>query len=100
AAARAANLLVPGRTVAGSEVDAVELLVERDAIPDRAATAELPPLAVPGGGRHLHRFVFETVGRIARDGMEAPELLAGRCVIGGHVAAHRAVIGTAVADDH
>ena len=99
AAAGAAVLLVPRRAVAGADVEQVELRVVGHRVPDRAAAAELPPLAVPGLRGLLENRRFERLRRIAGHGVEAPQHLAGLRVVGGDVAAH-AELGAAVADDH
>ncbi len=67
-------------------------------MPDRAAAAELPPFPSPGLGGHLHGLVLEALGRVAGHHIPAPRLLAGLHVIGGDIAARRAVVGAAEAD--
>ncbi len=98
ALARRPDLVIPRTAVADADVQQVELLVIRHRIPHRAAAAVLPPFAVPGGGRFFHRLALEAVLRIAGDGIEAPQLLAGRRLIRGDIAAH-AHLAAAVADD-
>ena len=80
--------LVPGRAVADADIEQVELRIVGHRIPDRAAAAEPPPLAVPGLGRAAQMLALEAVRRVAGDGVEAPELVAVGRVIGGDVAAH------------
>jgi hypothetical protein len=101
AAGRAAQVAVPRRAVAGAEIDGVEVGVEGDAVPHRAAAAVHPVVAggVPGLGGRRHGLVLVGFARIARDHEPAPSLTAGLGVVGGDVAAH-AILGAAVADDH
>ena len=93
-------LLRPGRAVAGAHVHQVELRIERQRVPGRAAAAGLPVLAarIPGLGRARHRVVLERLARVAGHGEPAPFLVAGVRIVGGDVAAH-AVLGATVADD-
>ena len=100
AAAGAADLPVPGRSVAGADVQRVELGIVGEPVPGVAAAAQFPPLARPRLGRHGHRLVLEPVRRVARHDVEAPCLLAGFRVVRRHVAARRAVLRTAVAHQH
>jgi hypothetical protein len=97
-----ADMVVPGGAVADADQKLVELGIVDDRIPDGAATAIFPPLAGPGGKRDLHRLVrrlmIGPVGGISGDGVEAPDLLAGRGIVGGDVAAH-AKLGARIADD-
>ncbi len=99
AAAGAANLRVPGRTVADPDVQQVEFRVVGHGIPHGSAAAELPPLAGPGLRRHLQDRVFKRLRGIAGHGVETPRHFAGRRIVGRNVAAH-AELGAAVADDH
>ena len=102
AAAGAAELLRVGRTVAGGEIDEVQLGIEGDGVPVVAAAAALPPLAAPGlGGRGHDGVRGDAVGlrRVAGDDVELPALFAGGRVIGGHVAA-RAEVAAGIADHH
>ena len=98
AAAGTADVPVPGRAVADAQIEQVEFGVERHRVPDRAATADFPPLAVPRGRRGLHGLVLERLRRIAGHRPEPPSLIAGLPVIGGDVAAHP-VFATAISDD-
>ena len=99
AAARRADVAVPGRAVTDADVEQVQLGIEGHGIPDSAAAADFPPLAAPpGAGGHFHGAVLEAVRRVAGHGVEAPGLSAGRRVVSADVAAH-AVFGAAVADD-
>ncbi len=100
AAAGAAQLCIPRSAVASADVEAVEVRIVGHRVPGGAAAAELPPLALPGLGGHLHGLVLEALGRVARHDVPAPQQLAGLGVVGGHVAADVAEVGTAVADDH
>src|SRR5690606_26267364 len=99
AAAGTAQRLVPRRAVAGADIKKIELGIVRHRVPDGAAAAELPPLAVPRLGGHRHRFVLEAVRGIAGHREETPDELAGLRVVRGDVTAH-AVFGAAVADEH
>ena len=99
AAAGAADLLVPGRAVAGADQHLVEFRIVGDAVPHRAAAAMLPPFTVPGLGGHFHGLVLEAVSRVARHHPEAPGLFAGLGIVGRYIAARRAPFGAAVADD-
>src|SRR4029453_6947658 len=90
--------MVPGTAVADADIQDVELRVVRHRIPDGAAAAVLPPLAVPRLRRALQQRVLEAVLRIAGHGIEAPEHLAGNRVVRRDVTAH-AHLTAAVADD-
>ena len=98
AAARAAQPAHVGRAVAGADIEQSELRVVGHAVPDRAAPAGLPPLAGPGLGGAFQGGGFEAFRGIAGDGVSPPGQLAGRGVVGRHIAA-RAEIGAGVADD-
>ena len=100
AAARAADLPVPGRAVAGADVKLVELGVVGEAVPGVAAAAELPPFAGPGFGRHAHRLAFEAVGRVAGHDVKTPGLLARFRVVGRDVAPVGSGLGPAIANQH
>ena len=100
APARAAVLLVPRRAVAHTDVEQVEFGVVGHRVPNRAAAADLPPLAArPGRRRPFQRGRLEGLRRVARHRVEAPFHVAGFGVVGAHVATH-AQFGAAVADDH
>ena len=99
-ATRAPDLLVPGRAVAGADVDGIELWIIGKSVPRVAAPAHVPPLTGPGLRRHLHRRVLEAVRRVARDDPEAPRLLARLGIVGRDVATGRADLGAPVADQH
>src|SRR5690606_7325615 len=72
AAAGAAPLRVVGAGVARAEVDAVELGVEGDAVPDGAAGATLPVLTAPGARRGFHGRIAPVLLGAARHRVEAP----------------------------
>src|SRR6185312_3574025 len=99
AAPGAAHLLVPRRAVPRADQNLVELGVVGEAVPGIAAAAVGPPLTFPGLGGHLLSFVLEAVGGIARNDVEAPDLLSGLGIVGRDVAARRAVLRAAVADE-
>ena len=95
----AADLSVPRRSVAGADVEQVDLGVVDDRVPHRAAAAVLPPvIALPGWQGLVERLVFLRLRRITRHGVEAPRQLAGLGIVGRHITAH-AVLGAAIADD-
>jgi hypothetical protein len=98
AATRAAQCARPGRAVADTYIQEIELGVVSEGIPGSATATLRPPLAGPGLGRHLHRVTFEAFGRVAGDGVETPDEFAGCGVVGRDVSAH-AVFGAAVTDD-
>ncbi len=100
AALGAADLGIPRRAVAGTEIDAVEIGIVGDRIPGGAAPAMLPPFAGPGLRRHCLGIVLEALRRIARHGVEAPQPLAARGIVGGDIAADGREIRAAMADDH
>src|SRR5262249_24516256 len=93
-----AILIVPGRAVAGTEIDEVGLRVIDDRIPHRAAAPQLPPVAAPGRGGLLHGLVLEAVGGVAGDGVETPGELTRLGVIGTDITAD-AVLATGLADE-
>ncbi len=99
AATRAPHLLIPRRAVPRTDQELVELGIVGEAVPGVPAAADLPPLALPRLRRHLLRFVFEAVGGIAGHDEELPGELAGLGVPRAHVAARRAHLGAAVADE-
>src|SRR3546814_7170463 len=75
ALAVAAHLAVPGRTVAGADVEQVERGIVGHRIPDRATAAQLPVLiAEPGFLRHRHGRVFRRLRRITRSEENTTEL--------------------------
>src|SRR5690606_2700764 len=86
---RVAHLAVPGRTVAGAEVEQVRNRVIDGRVPDGAATALFPigDVIGPGFGSHAQVIAFEAVLRIAGHGPEAPLLFAGLGIVGGNPAA-------------
>ena len=98
AAAGRAILLVPRRAVASADIDGVELGIVGHAVPQRAAAAELPELAIPRLAGFGEFRLLVAFGRIAGHGVPAPRLRAGLGVVGGDVAAH-AVFGAAIPDD-
>ena len=99
AVALATVVAAPRRAVAGADEHQVGLEVVGQPVPRRAAAAVLPPLAAPGAEGELHRAILERLGRVARDHVPAPHLLAGARVVGGEIAAD-AVLAAAVADEH
>ena len=98
-AARAAHSPVPGSPVAHPDVERIELRVIRHGIPNGSATANFPPLAVPGLRGLFENRAFEWLCRIAWHRVKAPRQFARVRVIGGDVASH-AHFRTAVADEH
>src|SRR5262249_17012657 len=99
AALRAANLLVPGRAVAGADVKQVQFRVVSERIPHRASPAHLPPFARPRLRGLRQRGRSNRLRWVARKGEEAPPLFASFGVVGGYVTAH-AIFGAAIPDDH
>ena len=97
---RASDLPVPGRAVAGADVELIEFGVIGEAMPGVAAATVAPPLSGPRLRGHRHRVVLEAVRRVARHDPEAPSLLAGLGVIGRYVAPVGTVLGSTVADEH
>ncbi len=91
--------VIPWRPVTGAEEHQIRLSVVEDRVPDRAAAAEFPPLAAPGGRGPLHRLVLEAVLGIAGDGIEAPGELAGLGIVSAEVAPH-SVLGTGLPDQY
>jgi hypothetical protein len=98
AAARRADLLVPGGSVADTDIEQVEIGIVGHRIPHGAAAAELPIFAGPGLGGLLQIGRLGALRGIARHGVEAPELLAALGIVSGDIAAH-AIFGAAIADD-
>src|SRR5262249_7953128 len=102
AAARTADRAVPRRAVVGTDVEQIELGVIRHRVPDRAAAAVLPELAMPRGARLAleHTVGNRAIGAsgLSRYRVEAPDLLAGAGIVGRHIATSD-VLGAAVADD-
>ncbi len=99
AAAGRADGARPGRAVAGADIQRVEIRVVGHRVPDRAAAAADPPLAVPGLRCSLEFGILEAVLRVPWHGVEAPRQLARCSIVGGKIAAH-AVLAAAVADQH
>ena len=99
AAAGASNLAVPGRAVAGPDIEQIEFGIVSERVPHCSAAAHLPPLTGPRlrGARERRRFKW--FGRITGHGVEAPGELARFSIVSRHVAAH-AELRSAVADDH
>ena len=105
AAARAAVQPVPGRAVAGADVDQIELGIVGERVPHRAPTPGFPRcVRAPGFRRPLHRLgidrMLRLVGRLelARHRVEAPHQFARLGLVCRDIATH-AVLGAAVADD-
>ena len=98
AAAGAAHALIPGRAVAGTDIEAIEFRVVGDAVPNRAATPVLPPFALPGLGDHFLGSVFEAIGGIAGHRVEAPNLFASGRIVGRDIAAQGPPLGATIAD--
>src|SRR5690349_2681436 len=94
-----AESLRPGLGIAGADVEELALGVVGDAVPHRAAAAELPPIAVPSRGGLAHGGVFKALRGIAGDGPEAPGFAAGLGVIGGEEAA-RGTVAARRSHDH
>src|SRR5437660_6511677 len=99
ALAVAPHRVVPRPAVADADVEQIEIGIVSHRMPDRAATAVTPPLAVPGLRDHLDGLALEAVLRVAGHRVEAPGHRAGLGVIGRDVPAH-AEVGASVADDH
>ena len=99
ALALAAQVGVPGDAVADAEIEQLELGVVGHVVPDRAAAALLPPLAVPGLGGHLHGLVLEALLGVAGHGVETPDQLSRVGVVRRDVAA-RVVLGAGIADQN
>ncbi len=97
---RAAHPVIPRRAVADADEDGIVFGIISETVPDRATPAMFPPLACPGLGSHGLRFILEPVSRIARHGVEAPELRPRVRVIGRDIAAQVGRVGPAMADDH
>ena len=93
--------MIPGRSIADANQDLVEFLVIDNCVPHGATAAELAVIAVPGGlhlGDDLIRCRAIGLGSFGRrHGVETPDLLAGPCVIGGHITANP-VFCAAIAD--
>src|SRR3989475_6373914 len=99
ALAVAPHRVVPRPAVADADVEQIEIGIVSHRMPDRAATAVTPPLAVPGLRDHLDGLALEAVLRAAGHRVEAPGHRAGLGVIGRDVPTH-AEVGASVADDH
>ena len=95
----APNFARPRCAVAHADVDKIELGVVHDGIPNRAATAELPPFARPRFGRSLQGRALRAIRRVGRHRVEAPQLLARSGVVSGDVATHTQLRPT-VADEY
>ena len=89
----------PGRGVTHADIKQILVCIVGHAVPDRAAAAELPPFTRPGLRGFLERRILERFFRIAGNGIEPPELLAGVHIEGGEVAAIGRVLGAGIADD-
>ena len=95
----AANFPRPRRTIADPDVNEIQLGVVNDRIPDGTAAAELPPFAGPGLGGRFHCLALEAIGRVRRDRVEPPQLLACGRVISGDIATDTQLC-TTIADEH
>src|SRR4029079_11194108 len=78
--------------VTGSDVEQVGIGIVGHAIPNGSAAAHLQTFRIPGGGRAAHVdvayiFFLRRLGRIAGDGVEAPDELAGPGVVRFEVSA-------------
>ncbi len=93
------DVLRPRRAVPGADVDQVGVGVVRHPIPDRSATAELPPFACPRLRSPGHRVVLERLGWISGRRVEAPDLAAGVDVERRQIAAVRGKLTAGVADE-
>ena len=93
---------VPRGSVADTEIEQVELGIVGHRVPHRAAAADAvlarQRVAAPGLGCGL-QIVGRVIALVAGHGIEAPQLLTIRRVIGGDIAAH-AELGAAIADQH
>src|SRR5207302_10417057 len=85
AAAGAANLSIPRRAVAGSDVQQIKVGIVSHRIPDSAASSNLPPLAVPCLRGTFKRRRLERLRRIAGHGVEPPREFASLTVVRGEV---------------
>ena len=94
-----AKRLRPRLGIACADVHQSALGVVGYPVPYRTASAELPPFALPSGGGLAHRLRLETLGGIAGDGVELPDLAAGVRIVGGKEAARRTVAASR-ANDH
>ena len=65
AAVRAADVSIPRRAVADTEIQQVEFGIVGNRVPDRATAPVRPPFARPGFCRILKRFTFKAFGRVA-----------------------------------
>lgn len=69
-------------------------------MPGITAAAVLPPPATPGLGRHLLSGILESIGRIAGNDIETPDLFAGFGIVGSYIPTHRTKFGSAIADEY
>ena len=84
----AALRAIPGRRVAGAEIEQVELAVIDKALPRRPSAAALPPPPAPGLSRLRQCRRFEAFRGIAGHGVAAPQQPAALRIVGGNGAAH------------
>ena len=100
----AADLVIPGAAIADPDIELIQVLIVNDRIPYGSAAAGLPIFAKPGpagqfGNGLVRSGPVRAVRRIARHGVEAPDLIAGFGIIGGDIAA-RAQFRAAIANQH
>ena len=67
----------------------IKFWIVDDGVPDRTASADLPPLAtLPGLGREFHFRMLKGLRGIARDRKESPDFIACLGIVSGDVTAH------------
>ena len=79
---RASNFRVVGTGITGADVQLIQFLIVRHAVPDGTTGACLPVLAGPGFRRHLHHRVARVFLGATRRGIETPSLLARFDIVG------------------
>src|SRR5258706_4390697 len=89
--------MIPFSSVTNAEIDEIELGIVRQALPNRAAAAALPPLPLPGLGRLNQYGIFRFLRWIAGYCVKAPHELSCFRIVRGDITPH-AVLRTAVAD--
>src|SRR5262249_24357060 len=92
-ALRFTELFGPWAAITGTDINKIGIGVVRNAIPDGAATTDLPPVAGPGLCSFFQRWLFKRFRRVAGNRIEPPQESAGVRIERREESAHR-ILGT------